>query len=140
MKTKNNESKRERWVRLMQDYERSGKHVAEWCAEVGCSKRSFEYWRYKVRIQETYDMPQPSGKRQPPEVKPEWIKAGCPAHAGTDAGAEAADPCVSNSNSSRTPDRSRAFGGVSIRIGAANVGVVPGFDRALLRDIVEALS
>lgn len=52
MKRKDN---REKWYKLMQDYERSGKSVAEWCAEAGCTCNMFKYWRYRVRIHETYE-------------------------------------------------------------------------------------
>jgi hypothetical protein len=64
-------SKREKWYHLMQDYEQSGKRVGDWCAEVGCTYHMFKYWRYRIRIQETYHS---EGSGQPVE----WLKADIP--------------------------------------------------------------
>jgi hypothetical protein len=126
------ESKREQWIRLMRDYERSGKRAKEWCAEVGCSHRSFEYWRYKVRIQETFaDGPKAEAGRA-------WIKAECPAEA-----------VLSDVRLSRESERGivrgeadspGGFGGVDIFIGRIRVNVASGFDPKLLREVAEALS
>jgi transposase-like protein len=132
METKK-ESKREKWIRLMRDYERSGKRIREWCAQAGCSHRSFEYWRYKVRIHETYkDLP------DTPETAPGWIKAECPA--------TPSDPNVSLSRASESgaepcaADSLCDFGGVSIHIGRIRVNVTHGFAHALLHEVAEALS
>jgi len=100
-------SKREKWYRLMQEYEQSGKSVTEWCAKVGCTHNTFRYWRYRVRIQETYQCDEAS-------LPGGWIKGVLP------AGPE--------------------VGGVAIRIGAAEIVAHRGFDHALLREVVEALS
>jgi hypothetical protein len=100
------ESKRERWYRLMQEYEGSGKSVAAWCAEVGCTYHMFKYWRYRIRIQETYikaGLDIPAG----------WVSASLPA--------------------SRQAE-------ITVRAGSAEITVPHGFDRSLLREVVEALS
>jgi hypothetical protein len=64
-------SKREKWYHLMQDYERSGKRVGDWCADVGCTYHMFKYWRYRIRIQETYDT-------ERGEQPTRWLKADIP--------------------------------------------------------------
>jgi hypothetical protein len=127
------ESKREQWSRLMRDYERSGKRAKEWCAEVGCSHRSFEYWRYKVRIQETFaDGPNAKAERA-------WIKAEYPADTvlANEAGFPRESECGSGPAGADSPG---GFGGVNIFIGRIRVNVAAGFDRALLREVTEALS
>jgi hypothetical protein len=98
------ENKREKWYRLMQEFNGSGKSMNEWCAEVGCTQHMFKYWRYKVRIHETY---------QDCDVAPDtqWIEMPQP-----------------------------SIGGVSIRVSGTLVEIEPGFDKQLLRDVVEALS
>jgi hypothetical protein len=131
METKK-ESKREKWIRLMRDYESSGKHVREWCAEVGCSHRSFEYWRYKVRIQET------SAGRLHSAGAPEWIKTECPPEIAVP---NASLSCASESHAEPgAGDSPCDSGGVNIFIGRIRVNVAPGFDHELLREVAEALS
>jgi hypothetical protein len=127
------ESKREKWIRLMRDYESSGKRVREWCAEVGCSHRSFEYWRYKVRIHETY-----ADRTDTPGAAPAWIRVEC--------SPEISVPDVSLSHASKSKvgpgagDSLCDSGGMNVFIGRIRVNVTRGFDHALLREVTEALS
>jgi len=100
-------SKREKWYHLMQDYERSGKSATEWCADNGCTYHMFRYWRYRVRIQETYEC-------RRVELPKCWIETSL----------------------STTPKAS----GMIVRVGAAEIDVEQGFDRQLLRELVECLS
>jgi hypothetical protein len=130
---KNKESKRERWIRLMQDYERSSKRVREWCAEVGCSRKSFEYWRYTVRIQETFR------SQSNAETKPIWIKAECPI-ANDNVNAVSDPRGKKHQIVEADKNLSCDFGGVNIFIGIIRVNVARGFDGALLREVVDVLS
>jgi hypothetical protein len=36
-------SQREKWYRLMRDYEQSGKSVSDWRADIGCTYHMFKY-------------------------------------------------------------------------------------------------
>jgi hypothetical protein len=104
------EENRMRWRELMADYERSGKKVSQWCEEVGCTRDAFNYWRYRVRIQESET--EHDGASSPAR----WLRADVPSRT--------APP---------TP-------GIAVAVGGVEIKIVRGFDRELLREAVEALS
>ena len=106
------------WARIMRERNESGLSIKAFCAQSGIGANVFFYWQRKLREAAAQEMlaVEASGADTPNALVPRgWAEA------------------VGNSD---TPND----GGLTIRVGGAEICVKPGFDEKLLSSVCKTLS
>ena len=110
------EQRIEHWTRLLTDQQSSGLSMAAWCRNQTIPFSTFDYWRRQI-------LPVPSAKKVTRSPKnhpsPEWLSVSL-----------AGGSSVTSASGNLTPDT------LSLRVGKVTVDVVPGFNSALLADVL----
>ena len=109
------EERRAKWVVLLADQQSSGLTVTAWCREHGIEKNTFYGWRHRLAKAVL-----PTGRKVKSsncKRSPEWLSISM-------------DPA---------PVPSLSSAGLTLRVGVVSVDVAPGFDAALLQDVLSVL-
>ena len=128
--------KRKAWERLIADRGKSSLSVSEWCEKHGVTERQLEYWRKRLRELASREAAEPGqcGTGLASGDIPNAPKGGSSTRVEWTP--------VQVVPESRYEDRSADIynGGITIRIGAAQIEVRSGFDRVLLGDVLKVVS
>jgi len=107
------------WAQVMQDRVASGQSITAYCAQRGIGIHRYFYWQRKLRetaTQQLVAVAEP-GKMRQAHVPSGWAQA-----------------CVIEERASEQA------GGLTLRVGGAEIEVRQGFDEALLATVCRALS
>jgi hypothetical protein len=121
-----NEALREQWRARLKLFARSKQTVSVWCAQHDVSVHQFYYWRRRLEEATLQPAKATSAKATSGD---NWLAVAVVPDVAVMPEASAGPP----------PAGPPSAGGVTIRVGAATIEVSPGFDRALLRTVVQAL-
>ena len=106
----------EHWSRLLADQRSSGLSMAGWCRSQSIPFSTFDYWRQQLApISSTRKADSPQ-KNNP---APEWLSV-----------------AITGDPSGPTPSFKTVSDVLSLRVGKVTIDVVPGFNSALLLDVL----
>jgi len=105
------------WAQVMQDRANSGQSIAAYCTQRGIGRHSYFYWQKKLRE---------TAAQQMGVVQPEQSQALVPSGWAAVRLAEESAP--------------EQAGGLTLRVGGAEIEVRQGFDEALLASVCRALT
>jgi hypothetical protein len=107
------------WAQVMQDRVSSGQSIAAYCAQRGIGRHSYFYWQKKLREAAAAQL---TAIAQPEKVGQELVPRGW------------AQACVAEEP---VPEQA---GGLTLRIGGAEIEVREGYDEALLASVCRTLT
>jgi putative transposase len=107
------------WARIMQERVASGQSIQRYCEATGTNRGAYFYWQRKLRETAAQQMSIAAGaeKEQQALVPSGWTQA-----------------CVAEA---RAPEPA---GGLTLRVGGAEIEVHQGFDEALLASVCRTLT
>ena len=109
--------KRNAWAARIADCSQSKLTIREWCAKHGVTERQLWYWRRQLQQKSAVSSTPSRGTGPAQEMESvEWAPVQI------------------------APESACEVGGIAVHVGCARIEIRPGFDHALLSDVVSVLA